>query len=228
MVNGTLVEAVNATAQAVDPGEAAALFFTVVVPEILLRLGFFFAAPFVYPEMWWLLMHLILTFVLFELYFERHGDESLGWGAALANSIVMVFISMELLRILYGHEGTPFSVGFSVVADLFTYGLNERMFIVVLVILLGAMGLFTAVVNYFHFLPRRVAFIISGHKVVNLMAYFLMVVVWSFVSENPLPVDGLTFIALILFGIFFWFVLWFLNVKIVKWRVGRRRMRFFR
>jgi hypothetical protein len=174
------------------------------------------AAPFMYLEMWWLLFHLLLTFVLFEFYFDRHDDEDLGWSSALANSIVAMFISMELLRAIYHHEGTPFSVLAAVVRDYIASPLSDKSIILSLVILLGGLGIFTAVVNYFHLLPRKLAFLISGHKTINLLAYFLIVVVWRYTHGNPIPIDMLTLIALFLFAITTGYVLWVMNNKIGK------------
>ena len=87
MVNNTTV--INATtdvAASTDIGTAVQVLISAVFLPILHRYFLFFATPFTHPEMWWLLIHLILTFVLFEFYFERHHDEDLGWTAALANS----------------------------------------------------------------------------------------------------------------------------------------------
>lgn len=229
MVNATMNETLaNLTAQAsqatqsVDIATATILFFTVVIPEVLARFFIFLAAPFIYPEMWWLLIHLILTFVLFEFYFERHQGEDLGWSAALANSIVMVFVSMELLRALYHHNGTPFSVLVHVVQDYLTLGIfSQKIIILTLVILLGILGLATAVINYFHFLPRELAFIVSGHKTVNLLAYFLMVIVWRFTNNNPMPIDITTLVALIMFAATLWFLLLVINHERAKKRAKR-------
>lgn len=221
MANDTLLNAtLNASnATQIDVGTATQLFFSVVIPEIFSRFWIFVSAPFLYPEMWWMLIHLLLTFVLFEFYFERHRGEDLGWTAALANSIVLIFISMELLRSIYGHGPSPFAVVSQIVRDLFTIGLSEHMGMVVLILLLGALGIATAVINYFHFLPRRIAFLVSGHKTVNLLAYFLIVVVWRYVHADPMPLDFVTFVALLLYGALLWFALLVIN----HFRKGNRQ-----
>lgn len=218
-MNQTLVNAtVNATST-VDVGTASLLFFTVVLPEIFRRFFVFIAAPFIYPEMWWLLIHLVLTFILFEFYFERHHSEDLGWSAALANSIVAIFISMESLRAIYHHEGSPFTVLIKTFTDLFSQPVfADKSLILFLVLLLGALGIATALINYFHLLPRKVAFIISGHKTINLLAYFLIVVVWRYTHDVPLPIDGITIIALMMFGALLWAILFIINHNIAKKR----------
>lgn len=211
MANTTLANATLNATEVVDVATATQLFFVVVIPEILSRFWTFFVAPFIYPHMWWLLIHLILTFVLFEFYFERHREEDLGWTAALANSVVMIFISMELLRSIYGHEPTPFGVFSHVFRDFLSLGFSEHMGMVALILILGILGVATAVINYFHFLPRKVAFIISGHKTVNLLAYFLIVVVFRYVYAEPIPLDFVTFIAIILYGALLWGILMTVN-----------------
>lgn len=223
-LNETLTNATSTATSSMDVGTAVALLFTVLIPEVLTRFFAFIAAPFVYPLMWWLLIHLILTFTLFEFYFERHEDEDLGWTAALANSVVMIFVSAELLRELYGHGGTPFSVFMDVVRDYLALGLfNEQMIIVSLIFFLGVMGITTAVINYYHLLPRSISFVVSGHKTVNLLAYFLIVVTYRFADGNPLPLDGITFFSLILFGGLLWSLIFFIAHKRTKKKASRAR-----
>lgn len=216
LINSTINATNNITANA-DVGTAAQLFFTVLIPELFTRFATFIIAPFIYPGMWWLLIHLVLTFLLFEFYFERHNNEDLGWSAALANSIVAIFISMELLRALYHHEGSPFNVLAMVFKDFMTLPFfADKTIIILLVTLLGALGILTAVVNYFHYLPRKMAFIISGHKTINLLAYFLIVVVWRFTHEKPLPIDGVTIFAYAMFGALLWGIIFLINYKKTK------------
>ncbi len=226
------VEAVNATSAAttaVDMGTIVVLFFTVVIPELFKRLFVFVAAPFLYPEMWWLLIHLALTFFLFEFYFERHHGENLGWTAALANSVVMIFISLELLRSIYGHYDSPFAVFWNVVQDYFALGLfHDQMVMVSLIFILFGAGIFTAVINYFHLLPGRLAFIVSGHKTVNLLAYFLIVVVWRYTQGVPIPLDGITFVAIFLYGLMMWSLFFMINMKFMSKRARKTHKVLFK
>ncbi|RME78489.1 hypothetical protein D6774_01045 [Candidatus Woesearchaeota archaeon] len=229
MVNETFVNVTASVAPSADIGTATHLFITVIIPEIAKRFFAFLSTPFIYPETWWLLTHLLLTFILFEFYFDRHEDEDLGWGAALANSIVMVFVSMELLRAVYHHEGTPFSVLWNVVQDALTFSAHpDKVVILALILLLGILGIVTAVINYFHFLPRKVAFIISGHKTVNLLAYFLIVIVWRYTHGKPLPLDGITLVALFLFGMMMWGILLLVNFKRAKRKARQTDITLFK
>ena len=223
-VNETLLNTTTTALTNTDLGTALALLFTVLIPETLSRFFAFVAAPFVYPLMWWLLIHLILTFTLFEFYFERHENEDLGWTAALANSVVMIFVSAELLREMYSHSDSPFAVLMDVIRDYLALGLfNEQMVIVSLIFFLGVMGVTTAVINYYHLLPRSISFIISGHKTVNLLAYFLIVVVYRFADGNPLPLDGITFFALLLFGAMLWSLIFFVAHHRTKRKASKAR-----
>lgn len=221
--NETVMRAANTTnVTTADVGTAVQLLFTVLIPEVSSRYFAFITAPFIYPEMWWLLIHLVLTFVLFEFYFERHDGEDLGWSAALANSIVAIFISMELLRAIYHHSGTPWYVLGQALRDMFM--LNEQSLLVTLVLLLGGLGIFTAIINYFHLLPRQFAFLISGHKTINLLAYFLIVVVWRATHGKPIPLDGITLVALFLFGATLWLLLFMVNHRIKRRKLKRSRI----
>lgn len=202
---------VNESSGLIDPGTATAAA-SAGLPRVFETLLLFFKAPFIYVDMWWLLVHIILTFVLFELYFEHHHHEELGWSAALANSIVMIFVAMELLRALYGHADSPLTVLGRMATDYFSLGLlSEKMKTVSLVLFLGGLGFFTALINYYHVIPRKLAYLFSGHKTVNLLAYFLMVVVWQNKHGQPLVIDRWTILALLLFG----FIL-FITFKILN------------
>ena len=228
MVNQTLNATVNSVAQlaqSTDSSTATGLFFTVVIPEVLSRLFLFVGAPFLYLDMWWLLVHLLLTFVLFEFYFERHVDEDLGWSAALANSIVMVFIGLELVRQMYHHKGSPFGVILQAFRDFASQGFSDFMIIVILCGALVCLGLVTAFINYFHALPKRIAWLISGHHTVNLLAYFLIVVVFRFDSGDPVPLDGITLIGLGLFGLLCWSLIYMINARGRKKEVYRHKHR---
>lgn len=231
-MNHTVNQTINASTtvmDAIDMGTVVVLFFTVVLPELLSRLFVFVAAPVLYPEMWWLLIHLALTFFLFEFYFERHHAENLGWTAALANSVVMIFISMELLRSIYGHYDSPFVVLWTVAQDYFTLGFfADQMIMVSLILFLGIAGVATAVINYFHLLPSRLAFIVSGHKTVNLLAYFLIVVVWRYTQEVPIPLDGVTIVAIVLYGLMMWSAFFFINHKLTSKRARKTHKVWFK
>ncbi|MFT4250649.1 MAG: hypothetical protein ACMXYD_04785 [Candidatus Woesearchaeota archaeon] len=204
----------NATTEVLtttDVSEAINLFFTVLIPAVFHKYIMFFTTPFIYPEMWWLLIHLILTFVLFEFYFERHENEDLGWTAALANSVVMMFISMELLRVIYGHTDGPIAVLIQIVKDYFSLGFfSEQMVLVTLILILGIGGIATALINYYHLLPRKLAFMVSGHKTVNLLAYFVMVVTFRRYNGEEFIIDGITITALLLFGATMWLLIYVL------------------
>lgn len=229
MVNATITNiAVNAT-QTIDVATATQLFFLVLIPEVASRYFAFISAPFIYPEMWWLLFHLILTFVLFEFYFERHEGEDLGWSAALANSIVAIFISMELLRAMYHHEGTPLYVIINIVKDYIALSFfSEKTVLLSLIITLGLLGATTAIINYFHVLPRKVAFLISGHKTINLLAYFLIVVVWNYTHGHTIPIDGITITSALLFGATVWFALFMINHKLTARQAKKSQKEFFK
>lgn len=225
-VNETILNATNAT---VNSSAAVASDPTVMtlLLDIASRFFVFLSAPFIYLDMWWLLVHLVLTFILFEFYFERHEGENLGWSAALANSIVAIFISLELLRSIYGYGDHPFSVFMQIISDFLTVGLTQKTVLVFVVLILLGLGIFTAVVNYFHLLPKSLAFLISGHKTINLLAYFSMVAVWRYTHEKPLPIDSVTLIALFLFGGMLWLLLFMLNHRMKRKKLSKHKFKIF-
>ena len=81
--------------------------------EILSRLTAIITAPYVYPHMLWIILPLLLSLLFTEFYFSRYTYEELGWGSAFGNALVLIFVSLDLLRYLYGQ-------GFLYVFDLKT------------------------------------------------------------------------------------------------------------
>ena len=79
-LNGTL-NVSNITAKAIGTGVDVAQSF---LPLVLHRMWELVAAPFRHPEMLWILFPLFLTLIVLEFYFDRHGDDELGWAAAVA------------------------------------------------------------------------------------------------------------------------------------------------
>src|SRR4051812_16533448 len=79
------------------------------LPLIFIRLWDLIAAPFRHGEMLWIIFPLVFTFVVMEFYYERNRDEELGWGSALANSLILVFVAIDLIKTSFGHE-TPWVV----------------------------------------------------------------------------------------------------------------------
>lgn len=190
-VNGTNLTEATSGVVTVETSNWISSFFLHSLPAIASRFWDLVSAPFYHPHMQWIIIPLILTFLATEFYFFRHTDEELSWNAALVNSMVLIFIAIDLTKTAF-HEKPPLQVAQLFAASL-TSGESIGMFLVI--IFIGGLGLALATINYFHLLPRRLAFILSSHPPINFIAYFAIVIVYSHIDGNPIPLDKHTVIA---------------------------------
>lgn len=149
-------------------------------------------APYNYPFMLWIAIPLALTAVLSGVYFGRYKFEDLGWNSAYGNSMVLFFVSMDLIRVLYVRN------------TLFPLSMKSSITIVLMVLSLSFIML-----NFFHVLPKSWAFSITSPLPINVVAYLIVILVYS-----NIPLDLLTFIAamtlavfIVLFVKFIWFLI---------------------
>ena len=147
---------------------------------VLNRLWNLIAAPFKYPDMLWIVLPLILTLVAIELYFGKYADENLGWNTALTNTLVLVFVSLNLFQKVF-NQSRGFWKAFS------AQGFYIALFVVLL-------GLVLFLIDFMHLLPDKIAMAISSHLPMNLAAYTAIVLVYT-----NLPLDWNTGVA--------WFIL---------------------
>lgn len=169
---------------------------------LITRLSDIVMAPYLHKEMLWIITPMIITIVMMELYFGRYRKEELGWNSAVANSLVLMFVSIDLLRRIYGDDGFMSFL----TSELFSsIDIPVKTFIALLLLFYGFLLLFF---NFFHIFPKKVAFFISSSLPVNFLAYMAIVVIYS-----NLPIiesDGyLTLIAsmIFLFVLFLFFTI---------------------
>jgi len=147
-------------------------------------------APYLNTEMLWIALPLLITLVIVELYFGRYRGERLGWNTALTNTLVLIFVSLNLLQRIFKENNGNW-------VDM----LSSSSFIIALVILV--LGIILFFVDFFHVVPKSLAFIFSAHLPINITAYTAIVLVY-----NKLPLDINTILAwvmlmVVLGGIFF-------------------------
>ncbi|HLD18981.1 MAG TPA: hypothetical protein VJB90_03145 [Candidatus Nanoarchaeia archaeon] len=136
-------------------------------------------APIIQTEMLWAVIPLLATLLLMTFYFGAHKGESLGWNTAFGNSMVLIFTSINLLQHLYGN------------ISLDSLAFNEKTLIALA--LMGE-GFFLMFIDFFHFVPEKVAFYISSPLHVNLLAILGVIIVYS----ETIGLDFLTIFAVIL------------------------------
>lgn len=148
-------------------------------------------APYNFSAMLWILSPLFLALILIELYFARYKFEEAGWNVPYSNSLIMIFVSIDLFRVLsVGGELTVFTPRTT------------------LAIAVATIGVFLTASNFLHLWSREFAFGMSNHLPMNFVAYMSVVLIYS-----SIPLDFYTLLSSL--GIFVIFVLLITFIRIV-------------
>lgn len=154
-------------------------------------------APYNFPDMLWIATPLVLAMILMEIYFGRYKFEELGWNTAYGNSLILIFVSMNLLRFVYVNKlYNPFTIQAAMVFAL--------IFI----------GLLLSGLSFFHVLPKDMAFTFYSTSPINITALIVVLLVYS-----DIPMDLATFLGVILLGIILYLLIkfvWFLVPEVIE------------
>ncbi|MBW3014811.1 hypothetical protein KY330_00145 [Candidatus Woesearchaeota archaeon] len=154
--------------------------------------------PVKHPETIWIITPLVVTLILMQFYFGRYSKEELGWNTAFGNSIVLLFISIDLFRHIYGQPGY---------LDLFSF--STIIMKTLVASLVGLTAVWMSFLNFFHVLPEKLAFILSSSLPNNLIAYVGIAVVYS-----DIVFDGTTLLAALMLFAGLWLI--FTIVKLLE------------
>ena len=152
-------------------------------------------APINHPETLWMVIPVLFTLFLVELYFGRYKAEELGWNSAFGNSLVLIFVSIDMIRLLYSQTGL----------EAFMY-INPKMALIIAVVV---EGLALTLMAFYHILPKGMAFNMSSALPMNFIAYMSILLIYT-----NIPIDFYTVLAA--FGIMTILVLVLMVVKIVE------------
>lgn len=159
------------------------------------------SAPINDPEMLWIVAPLVTAMMLMEFYFGHYKEEELGWNTAVGNSLVLIFVSLDLLRKLNSDMGINI-----------TQMINNPTELPLKIIIASSMGMFGLInmfSNFFHILPKKLAFKISGSLFVNLLAYLAIIIIYV-----DIPFDLTTMLAA--FALFIALVIFFAIVHLIE------------
>lgn len=134
---------------------------------ILGRMQELLIAPYHYPDMIWMVTPIVVTVLTMQFYFGRYSKEELGWDTFVGNTIVLFFVALDLLRHVYNIAP----------ADFLNFVLFPIKTSIALLVAVEAVALFFA--DFFHFLPKKFAYLISSPLPVNLTAYLALALVYS-------------------------------------------------
>ena len=68
------------------------------------RAIYILSQPLSNENLMWILVPLFLTLILMELYFGRYKKEELGWNTAFGNSLILIFVSANLINHLINNN----------------------------------------------------------------------------------------------------------------------------
>lgn len=142
--------------------------------------------PSLNTEMLWILLPLLITLFLIELYFSRYREEDLGWNSAVGNSLVLFFVAVTLLSYLHKNN-LLFSVNY-LAPDIYRIALTKS--IITFLILLESVLLI--VLNFFHLLPKNLSFGVSSTLIINFIGAIVVILVYS-----NLALDIVTLLAVL-------------------------------
>jgi hypothetical protein len=139
----------------------------IIWPAIYQKIWETIYAPAFFPDMMWIALPLLITMLFMEFYFDVYTQEEMGWNSAVGNALVLVFVSIDLMRQIYGNIG----------AEILNFQNMQIETFIAALIFVG--GLWLLFVDFFHILPKRLAFFVSAALPVNLAAYLAIVSIYS-------------------------------------------------
>ncbi|MFH0737704.1 MAG: hypothetical protein V1827_03385 [Candidatus Micrarchaeota archaeon] len=158
------------------------------ISEVIGRLGVLVGAPLGDMRLLFAALPLLLATLFMTLYFGKYRKEGLGWNDAFDNTMVFLFVSINLIATMYFSDG----------AGSWDNVLSSSFYLTTTLVLAGA-AFMLMLVTYYHLLPKRIAIFIFSTAPVNVSVYVLMTIIYAGV-----PPDLVTLMAaILLFGVIF-------------------------
>ncbi|MGV8086418.1 MAG: hypothetical protein ACP5N1_02185 [Candidatus Woesearchaeota archaeon] len=145
-------------------------------------------APFNNHNMLWMLLPLLATLLLMEFYFGRYKNEELGWNTAFGNALVLSFVAIDLFRNLYG----------SYEKDILQFIITTSDIKILIPIVIASLALILIFIDFFHFLPEKVAYALSSPVYINLIGLLGIIVIYT----NGILLNWTTLLACTIIFIF--------------------------
>ncbi len=165
-----------------------------VIKDLLSSIWYFLALTFSIDVLW-IVLPLAFATVLIIVYFERYKEEEPGWNTYFANSFVLLFVSVALLRFIYSVD----SEGLVNFMDHSAESISS--------VALLCLGILISKFNFSHLLPERFTQYVSSPLTINLIAYAVILFVYS--------LQGFSWIAF--FSLFIIVILLIVVFNLIKW-----------
>ena len=111
-------------------------------------------------DLLWILAPIVISLILMELYFGRYKREELGWNTAFGNSLILIFVSADLINHIRG-------------GNLWMDPIKMGVIITLLLV-----GLLLTLIDYFHALPEAWAFAISSKLPMSFIAFMASIFIY--------------------------------------------------
>jgi len=157
---------------------------------IISRFADLIQAPLTDQKMLWTAVPLVIATLFITLYFGKYRQEDIGWNTAFENTMVFLFVSLNIIQYMYYSTGTGSwdSVLSNSVYLSSTVGL-------------AAIALFLMIVTYYHLLPKKLAFFLFSAPPVNVTTYVIMTIVYTGVPADIFTLAAAIMLFLLIYGI---------------------------
>ena len=143
-------------------------------------------------ELLWSIIPLLIATILMIIYFEVYKSEHAEWSAYLANSLILLFISISLFRYIYNLDAGG-------AHNFIDYW--QKTSATTLILLIGGILLRF---NFAHVLPERLAKQLSSPITINIFAYIVILFIYSNIPINFIFIISLILLYIILYLVFFY------------------------
>ena len=151
-----------------------------------------FITPWLNFETLWIILPLILILILIHLYFGRYRTEQLGWNSAFSNSISLLWICAILFRFLLEKNNLS-------ITQILSQQRSLESLIIISILFIGV--LFLLILNFFHTMPKKIAYLISSANFTYVLAYIIIsVIIGGFLLNIETLISSIiVFILIIIF-----------------------------
>jgi hypothetical protein len=131
------------------------------------------------PEIIWAAAPLIIALVFMTFYFGRYKGEELGWNTAFGNTMVFIFMAINLIKKMY------FDTGIGTIDGI----LDNPLYLLLSIGLILA-GFLLMFITYFRLIPKELAFFMFSTPPLNVTIYVITTMIYS-----DVPADLITLVA---------------------------------
>ncbi len=169
----------------------------IFLQEVLKLMWKILITPWLSSEGLWAILPLVIILIFINLYFGRNRSEELGWNSAFGNTISLLWVCVILWKFLITNHAF---------VEIFSHPLVRDF---ILLSILSVWVLLLSILNFFHVLPRKFAFIISSSYSLYILGYIVI----SFVIGDVVITKTSLLGAIILF------IFMFMLSHFLKWIV---------